>query len=72
MAEWKVVKGSISAVVVSALKMASDAHPDGLWPEVQDDDGYGRLVIVEECSRSEVLKYHKCLSKSRKRPVRSY
>ena len=69
MAEWKAVKGQLSAVVVSASRMVSEAHPNGLWPEMQDNDGYGRLVVVEECSRSQIMSYHKRLSKSRKRPV---
>jgi hypothetical protein len=68
-AEWKAVKGQVSAVLVSASKMVSKAHPDGLWPEMQDNDGYGRLVVVEECSQSQIKSYHKRLSKSKKRPV---
>lgn len=69
MAEWKVVKGPLSAVIITASRMASEIHPDGLWPEVRNDDGYGRVVVVEECSRSKIMRYHKRLSKSGKRPV---
>eukprot|EP00118_Oscarella_pearsei_P026609 m.310164 g.310164 ORF g.310164 m.310164 type:complete len:754 (+) comp50004_c0_seq1:229-2490(+) len=67
-ANWKAVKGTVAGINVAALNMASESHPDGLWPDVKDRDGLGKLVVVEECSRTQLLNYNLRFSRSGKKP----